>query len=76
MVHEYRPGTKMYEVAWELDGECMCTFATHAANEAEAISMAQAFFDQHPEDDFPGRLGMTVRVRDVETIMNERQNPN
>jgi hypothetical protein len=76
MVNDYRPGMKMYEVAWELDGECWSRFATHAANEAEAISKAQAYFDQHPENDFPGRARMTVHARDVKTIMSERPNRN
>jgi len=36
----------------------------HAANEADVLSEAQAFFAEHPEHDF-GHDGTTVRVRVV-----------
>ena len=76
MIHEYRPGRKMYVVVWELEGELRCRFSTHAEDEADAISIAQSYFAEHPEDDFPGREGMTVSVRDAETFFrSERQNP-
>jgi hypothetical protein len=75
MIHEDRPGRKMYVVVWELEGELRCRFATHAKDEADAISTAQSFFAEYPEHDFPGREGMTVSVRDAETFRNERQNP-
>ena len=61
MTH-YRPGMKMYRVIWERDGERLCTLATHAADEAGAISIAEAFFADNPECNFP-REGATVRVR-------------
>jgi hypothetical protein len=65
MADEYRPNAKMYEVTWELDGECQARFATHAADQVEAFSKAQAFFDQHPEHDFLDRARMKMRARDV-----------
>ena len=62
MAYEYRPGMKMYEVVWERDGKRVGTFCTHAANEADALSEAEAFFAEHREHDFPGgRDGTTAR---------------
>jgi hypothetical protein len=60
--HEYRPGWKMYQVVWERDGERLATYALHAANEADALSRAEASLAEHPEHDFD-RTGTTVRVR-------------
>jgi hypothetical protein len=57
----------MYVVVWKQDGEVRCRFSTHAADEADAISIALSFFAEYPEDDFPGRDGMTVSVHDAET---------
>jgi len=44
----------MYEIVWERDGRCVGTYCVHAANEADALSHAEAFFAEHPEHDFPG----------------------
>ena len=64
MVYEYRPGMKMYEAIWERDGKPVGVWCMHAANEADVLSEAQAFFAEHPEYDFPGgRDGTKVRVR-------------
>jgi hypothetical protein len=60
--HEYRPGWKMYHVVWERDGERLATYALHAANEADALSRAEASLAEHPEHDFD-RTGTTVPVR-------------
>lgn len=61
-MNHYQPGMKMYQVIWERDGERLCTLSTHAADEAGAISIAEAIFADHPELNFP-RDGATVRVR-------------
>jgi len=63
MPHEYRPGMKMYEIVWQRDGRRVGTYCVHAANEADALSHAEAFFAEHPEHDFPGgRDGATARA--------------
>jgi hypothetical protein len=63
MPHEYRPGMKMYEVVWERAGKRVGIYCVHAANEADALSHAEAFFAEHPEHDFPGgRDGTTARA--------------
>ena len=61
MAYEYRPGMKMYEAVWERDGERVHSWAMHAANAADVVAEAEAFFAEHPEDDFR-RDGTTVRV--------------
>jgi hypothetical protein len=63
MAHEYyRRGWKFYEVIWERDGERLATHALHAADEADALSRAEARRAEQPEDDFD-RSGTTVKVR-------------
>jgi hypothetical protein len=62
MSQDFRPGMKMYQVVWEREGERVATHALHAADEADARSMAEASLAKHPEFDFD-RTGTTVRVR-------------
>jgi hypothetical protein len=63
MTYEYQAGMKMYEAVWERDGKRVGVWCMHAANEADVLSEAQAFFAEHPEYDFAGgRDGTTVRV--------------
>ncbi len=62
MVFKFQPGTKMYEVVWERDGEKLYVAVRHAADEAGDISRAEGTFAEHPEIDFD-RSGTTVRAR-------------
>ena len=55
-------GMKMYEVAWERDGEKLFVTVLHAADEAGAISRAEENLIEHPEIDVD-RSGATVRAR-------------
>jgi hypothetical protein len=65
--YEWRPGMKMYEAVWERDGKRVWVWSMHAANEQDVIAFAEAFFLEHPELEFPGRLpGTTVRVQPVD----------
>jgi hypothetical protein len=63
-----RPRRSIYEVVWTHDGERVMSYFTHAADEADALAHAEAFFAEHPEHDVPcGQEGTIVRVGRVIT---------
>jgi hypothetical protein len=57
---------QMYTVIFEQDGKTIATFATHAADEADARSQCDAFFEifyrEHPEDTPPRDDSVSIRV--------------
>jgi hypothetical protein len=65
----WRQGMKMYQAVWERDGERVATYALPAADEADALSTAEAFFAEHPEFNFP-RDGVTARARVITFPLN------
>jgi hypothetical protein len=69
VVHEFRPGMKMYQVSWERDGKRVLTHVLHAADEIDARSKAETDLADHPEYDFDPS-GTTVRVRVITFPLN------
>jgi len=65
-----------YALRYERDGETLATFAVHAADEADAVARADAFFTAHPEHDPRGegivfRVGLLVRSNDLYELRSD-----